>query len=89
MKNKLQLPRLKNEDQERDFWSKMDLTDYLEKNDFQSVSFPNLKPSTRPISLRLPTYLLVIIKEQANELNIPYQSLIKKYIATGAIRERK
>ena len=87
-KNKLILPQFKNEDREREFWSKIDLTDYFDKDDFESVSFPNLKPTTRPISIRIPDYLIVRVKEQANELNIPYQSLIKKYIAQGAVRER-
>lgn len=89
MKSRLKLPKFKNEDQERNFWSKTDLTDFFEKEDFQSVSFPNLKPTTRPISLRIPEYLIVIVKEQANELNIPYQSLMKKYIASGALKERR
>ena len=76
-------PRFKNKDQERDFWAKMDLADYYKAADFQRVSFPNLKPSSRSISIRMPEYLLIRIKEQANELNVPYQSLMKKYIARG------
>jgi len=87
MKKKLRIPKFRNQKQEREFWSKINLADYFEPADFESVSFPNLKPSSRPISLRIPEYLLVRIKEQANELNIPYQSLIKKYIARGILRE--
>lgn len=83
MSKAFKIPRFKNDDQERDFWSKMDLTDYFEAADFQRVYFPNLKPSSRSISIRLPEYLIIRIKEQANELNIPYQSLMKKYIARG------
>lgn len=80
MKKKLRLPKFKNEDEEREFWSKIDLTEYFEPSDFVPVSFPNLKPTTRSISIRLPEYLLNRIKEQANEINVPYQSLIKGYL---------
>ena len=83
MKKSLKLPQFKNEDEERDFWSKIDLTDYFEPKDFVKVSFPNLKPTTRPISLRLPEFLINRVKEQANEINIPYQSLMKQYIMKG------
>lgn len=77
MKKELKLPKFKNEDAEREFWAKIDLTDYYEPEDFVSVSFPNLKPTSRSVSIRLPEYLLVRIKEKANEVDIPYQSLIK------------
>ena len=87
MKNKIKLPKFKNEDQERKFWSKINLSDSLNSDDFQFTSFPNLKPSSRSISLRIPEFLLIRLKEQANELNIPYQSLIKKYIAQGALKK--
>jgi predicted DNA binding CopG/RHH family protein len=80
MKKKLKIPKFKNEDEERDFWEKIDLGDYYEARDFERVSFPNLKPTTRAISIRIPEYLLNRIKEIANEMNIPYQSLIKSYL---------
>jgi len=86
MKKQLKLPKFKNEDQEREFWSKIDLTDYFEPADFQSVSFPNLKPTTRSISIRLPEYLIDRIKEQANEINVPYQSLIKGYLKKAVFK---
>ena len=85
MKKELKIPKFKNEDQERKFWSSLDLSEHFENNDFKSVSFPDLKPTSRPISLRLPEYLLVRLKERANELNIPYQSLIKQYIAKSVL----
>jgi len=78
------LPRFKNEDDERDFWAKIDLSDYYEPSDMVSVSFPNLKPTTRPISLRVPEYIINRVKEKANAINIPYQSLMKQYIEKGA-----
>lgn len=80
MKKPLILPKFKNEDEERDFWSKIDLTDYYEPSDAVRVSFPNLKPTTRAISIRLPEYLIDRLKEKANEINVPYQSLIKGYL---------
>ena len=83
MKKRLKLPKLKNEDAERDFWAKIDLADYFELKDFQAVSFPNLKPTSRAISIRLPEPMLLRLKEQANERHVPYQSLIKQYIAEG------
>lgn len=87
MKKQLKIPKFKSENQERDFWAKVNLADYFETADFESASFPNLKPTSRPISLRIPTYLLMRVKEQANELNIPYQSLLKRYIAEGLLRK--
>ena len=80
MKKMLKLPKFKNEEEERSFWSKIDLTDYFEPSDFEPVSFPNLKPTSRSISIRLPEYLIDRIKEQANAINVPYQSLIKGYL---------
>lgn len=82
---KIKIPKFKKEDQERAFWSKFDLADNFLPADFERVSLPNLKPSSRPISLRLPSYLIARIKEQANEMDVPYQSLIKKYIAEGIV----
>ncbi|KKQ98247.1 MAG: hypothetical protein UT24_C0007G0007 [Candidatus Woesebacteria bacterium GW2011_GWB1_39_12] len=83
MKKPLKLPKFKNEDEEREFWAKINLADYYEPSDFVRVSFPNLKPTTRSISIRIPEYLLNRVKEKANEINIPYQSLIKQYIKKG------
>ncbi|OGK30957.1 hypothetical protein A3F29_04285 [Candidatus Roizmanbacteria bacterium RIFCSPHIGHO2_12_FULL_33_9] len=85
MKKKLKIPRFKNEDQERAYWSKIDMSKYFEADDFEKVSFPNLKPTSRPISIRIPEYLLIRLKERANEINIPYQSLIKDYIKRGIL----
>lgn len=87
MHKKLKIPKFRTEDQERIFWSKINLADYFKPADFGPVSFPNLKPTSRPISIRLPEYLLVRLKEKANELDVPYQSLIKKYIAQGALEK--
>lgn len=58
MKKNLHIPKFKNEDEERDFWANVNLSDYFEASDFQVVSFPNLKPTSKSISIRLPEYLL-------------------------------
>jgi predicted DNA binding CopG/RHH family protein len=83
MKRQLRIPKFKSEDEERDFWARIDLSEYFEPEDFVPVSFPNLKPTSRSISLRIPEYLLNRLKEKANEINIPYQSLIKIYLKQG------
>lgn len=87
MKKKLKLPKFKNEDEERDFWAKIDLSEYYEPSDLEPVSFPNLKPTTRSISIRLPEYLIDRIKEQANEISVPYQSLIKEYLKKAVFKQ--
>lgn len=83
MKKKLILPEFKNEDQEREFWSKIDLSEYYDSDDLVPVSFPNLKPTTRPVSIRLTESMIDRVKERANAIDIPYQSLIKQYIDRG------
>ena len=85
MKKQLKIPKFKSENEERVFWANLDLSEYFESSDFERVSFPNLKPTSRSISLRIPEYLLNRVKEKANETNIPYQSLIKEYIKKGAL----
>jgi len=87
MKKKLKIPKFKNEDQERDFWAKVDLSDYFEPADFERAIFPNLSPSTRSISLRLPEYLLAQVKSLANKIDVPYQSLIKVFLAERVEKE--
>lgn len=88
MKKPLKIPPFKNEAQERRFWLKVDLLKYFKPTDFTSVSFPNLKPSSHSISIRIPDYLLIRLKEKANELDIPYQTLMKQYIAKGVLDNR-
>lgn len=77
MKKQLKLPKFKNEDGERNFWAKINLADYFVPSDFQPVYFPDLKPTTQPISIRLPVYVIKRLKEKANFQGVPYQSLIK------------
>jgi len=87
MNKKIKIPKFKSGDQERKFWAKFNLADHFKSSDFEAASFPNLKPTSHPISLRIPSYILMRIKEQANELDIPYQSLMKKYIAEKTLRK--
>jgi predicted DNA binding CopG/RHH family protein len=83
MKKQLNVPKFKSEDEERKFWAKTDLSDYFQPKDFETAVFPNLKPTTQAISIRIPSYLLSRLKEEANSLMVPYQSLIKSYIQKG------
>ncbi len=86
-KKQIKIKEFKNEDQEREFWGKFELPKHVEKKDFVSASFPNLKPSSHSISIRVPDYLLIRLKEQGNKLNIPYQTLMKQYIAKGVLQK--
>lgn len=88
MKKPLKLPKFKNENAEREFWSKIDLTDYFEPKDFKRVTFPNLKLTTKPVSIRLTTSMIYRLKEKANAINVPYQALIKQYVANGLDSKR-
>lgn len=88
MKKKLKIPKFKSEHAERKFWACVNLAEHFSPKDFESVSFPNLKPSSRSIALRIPEYLIIRLKERANELNVPYQSLMKEYIARGVLQKR-
>jgi predicted DNA binding CopG/RHH family protein len=81
-------PKFKTETEERDFWEKHDSSDYVDWKKAQSVSMPNLKPSTKTISLRLPEGLLDSIKIEANKRDMPYQSLIKSWLANDVKQSR-
>ena len=85
MKRKLRLPpRLHDEIEERRFWEANDSSDYVDWSRAERVRLPNLRPSTRSISLRLPVSLLERIKIAANKRDVPYQSLIKTWLAEKA-----
>ena len=81
MKLKKRLPKFKSESAERRFWSTHDSTDYLDWSKAKRVLFPNLKPSVKTISIRLPESLLHGLKMLANERDVPYQSLVKIILA--------
>ncbi len=82
-------PEFKTEVEEREFWESHDSTDFVDWKKAKPVAFPNLKPSTRTISLRLPEALLDRIKIEANRRDMPYQSLIKAWLAEDVEGSRR
>jgi predicted DNA binding CopG/RHH family protein len=78
---KKKIPRFRNEDEERDFWASHDSTEYVGWQKAKRLKFPDLKPSTRTISIRLPESMLEDLKMLANKRDVPYQSLLKIYLA--------
>ena len=82
------IPEFSTEAAEREFWETHDSTEYVDWSSAQRVRFPKLKPSTQAISLRLPLSLLERIKVEANKRDVPYQSLIKVWLAERAEKAR-
>ena len=87
--SKPKIPEFKDEAEERAFWEAHDSGDYLDWTQAKPVSLSNLKPSTKTISLRLPEALLDRIKIEANKRDIPYQSLIKAWLAEDVNESRR
>ena len=81
MKKLRKLPKFRDEKEELAFWATHDSTDYVDYSKAKRVLFPNLKPSTRTISIRLPESLIEHLKVLANKRDIPYQSLLKMFLA--------
>jgi predicted DNA binding CopG/RHH family protein len=81
------VPEFKSEAEERIFWEEHDTADYLDWSRAEVTQFPNLKPSTSTISLRLPAQLLADLKRLANKRDVPYQSLLKVYLAERVAAE--
>lgn len=84
---KKKLPEFQSEAQEREFWSSHDSTDYIDWNDGKKLILPNLKPSLKTISLRVPESLIEELKVLANKKDIPYQSLLKMFLAERVEKE--
>ncbi len=82
-------PKFKTEAEERAFWESHDSTDYVNWSTAAAITLPNLKPSTKTISLRLPEMLLDRIKIEANKRDMPYQSLIKAWLAENVEESRR
>ena len=82
------IPRFASEAEERAFWETHDTTEYVDWSRARLGVFPDLKPSTETISLRLPAGLLAELKALANERDVPYQSLMKVFLAERIARER-
>jgi predicted DNA binding CopG/RHH family protein len=74
------VPKFASEAKERAFWETHDSTEYLDWSKSQKAVLPNLKPTTKTISLRLPQHLLDSLKAAANARDVPYQSLIKVWL---------
>ena len=77
MKALKKIPEFKTEEEEKKFWEEHDSSEYIDWSKAEAVRFPNLKKSTKSISLRLPEDMLERLKSRANAMDIPYQSYIK------------
>lgn len=82
-KNLKTIPKFRTEAEERNFWQTHDSTEYVDYSTARRVSFPNLKLTSKPITIRLPEGLIERVKIQAHKMDIPYQALIKKLIFDG------
>jgi len=81
MKNLKKIPKFNSEKEEREFWQTHDSTEYVDwSKAIRGVRFPNLKLTSKPITLRLPVSMIDRLKIEAHKMDIPYQSLIKKFI---------
>jgi predicted DNA binding CopG/RHH family protein len=80
-KNNKRIPKFKNEDEEREFWATHSALDYFDTSRARKVTLPNLKPSVKAISIRLPEMMLEELKLLANKRDVPYQSLLKIFLA--------
>ncbi|MCF6246805.1 MAG: BrnT family toxin [Desulfobacula sp.] len=81
------IPKFKNEDEEMEFWATHDSTEYINWNRAERITFSNLKPSVKKISLRLPESMLEELKLLANKRDVPYQSLLKIFLAERIEKE--
>jgi len=81
------IPKFKNEDEEREFWASHDSTEYINWKQAKRVTLPNLKPSVKKISLRLPESMLEELKLIANKKDVPYQSLMKIFLSERIEKE--
>jgi len=81
------IPKFKSEDEEREFWATHDATDYVDWKAARRVRLPNLKPTLRTISIRLPEHLIGNLKALGNERDIPYQALLKQFVAERVEQE--
>lgn len=85
---KKKIPEFKTEEDERNFWATADSTQYLDWSTAKRTKLVNLKPSLKTISLRLPVSMIEDLKILANSRDVPYQSLLKVFLAERLARER-
>ena len=83
------LPKFKNEEQEREFWATADSTKYIDWSSAKRRSLAKLRPSLRTISIRLPVAMITELKVLANRRDVPYQSLLKVFLAERLKQERR
>jgi len=81
VRKKKEVPTFRSEEQEREFWATHDSADYVEWSRAERVRLANLRPTTRTISIRLPEPMIERLKVLANKRDVPYQSLLKMYVA--------
>jgi len=81
------IPVFKNENEERKFWSSHDSTEYIDWGKAERLTLSHLKPSTKKISLRLPEAMIEELKLLANKRDVPYQSLLKIFLAERIDKE--
>jgi predicted DNA binding CopG/RHH family protein len=86
MKATKPIPTFKDENEEREFWENHDTTEYFDTSKVKAVRFPNLKKTTKSISIRLPVDMLDELKVRANSIDVPYQSFIKMLLEEGLNR---
>jgi predicted DNA binding CopG/RHH family protein len=86
---KKKIPEFRSEEEESDFWSKADSTEYMDWSKAERTRLPNLKPTLRTISIRLPVSMVEDLKVLAHKRDVPYQSLLKMYLADRIEQERK
>ena len=83
MKTIKTIPTFKDENEEREFWENSDITEYVDLSNAKRARFPNLKKTTKSISIRLPVDMIDALKVKANSMDVPYQSLIKMILSEG------
>lgn len=83
MKQLKSIPHFKTEAEEREFWQTHDSTEYVDYSTVENLKFPNLKLTSKPITIRLPQSLIDRVKLKAHQKDIPYQTLIKQLIFDG------
>jgi len=84
---KKRIPKFRNEDEERDFWASHDSTEYIDWSEAKNVTMPKLKPTLKTISIRLPEIMIEELKLMANKRDVPYQSLMKIFLAERVEKE--
>ena len=88
-KNLKKVPRFKNPDEEFEFWSRYDATEFIDMKKSEKVLFPKLKPTTKLVTMRLPIYLIDQLKAIAHKKDVPYQSLVKVILTEEVKQEFK